>query len=304
MIATLLANGELDAGPGCASGRAALPRPGSFDVVLYRLVLHHLAYQGPLEPVLSEAARLLRPGGALVAVEPGLVASGGRGARAGQPAGVATWAHGTPDDIPLSPRALVAEARAPASARAPRPDATAGGPAGAARSAPFTGLDPLGSRPRGGARSAHAAADRPRVSMASRYDDELWELVPEDPGPAAPVLAEFVRGLAPRRGRARPRLRRRPARVALSTPIRSPSRTSRWWRSSGRGAAPAVRARGARARRPLPFEDGAFDLVSAPRRSSTCATSSSCSRRSAACCGPAGGSRVTTPGAPALMRPP
>jgi SAM-dependent methyltransferase len=31
--------------------------------------------------------------------------------------------------------------------------------------------------------------------MASRYDDELWELVPEEPGPPAPVLAEFVRGL-------------------------------------------------------------------------------------------------------------
>jgi ubiquinone/menaquinone biosynthesis C-methylase UbiE len=31
--------------------------------------------------------------------------------------------------------------------------------------------------------------------MASRYDDELWELVPEDPGPPEPPLAEFVRGL-------------------------------------------------------------------------------------------------------------
>jgi SAM-dependent methyltransferase len=31
--------------------------------------------------------------------------------------------------------------------------------------------------------------------MASRYDDELWELVPDDPGPPPRVLAEFVRGL-------------------------------------------------------------------------------------------------------------
>ena len=46
--------------------------PGSFDVVLYRLVLHHVAYTQPLGPVIAEAARLLRPGGALVAVEPGL----------------------------------------------------------------------------------------------------------------------------------------------------------------------------------------------------------------------------------------
>ena len=29
----------------------------------------------------------------------------------------------------------------------------------------------------------------------SRYDDELWELVPEDPGPPAPQLAAFVRSL-------------------------------------------------------------------------------------------------------------
>jgi SAM-dependent methyltransferase len=31
--------------------------------------------------------------------------------------------------------------------------------------------------------------------MASRYDDELWELVPADPGPAPAHLVAFVRGL-------------------------------------------------------------------------------------------------------------
>jgi SAM-dependent methyltransferase len=31
--------------------------------------------------------------------------------------------------------------------------------------------------------------------MASRYDDELWELMPDDAGPPPRVLAEFVRGL-------------------------------------------------------------------------------------------------------------
>jgi SAM-dependent methyltransferase len=31
--------------------------------------------------------------------------------------------------------------------------------------------------------------------MASRFDDELWELVPADAGPPASHLAEFVRGL-------------------------------------------------------------------------------------------------------------
>jgi len=46
--------------------------PASFDVVLYRLVLHHVAYVQPLAPLVSEAARLLRPGGVLVINHPNL----------------------------------------------------------------------------------------------------------------------------------------------------------------------------------------------------------------------------------------
>jgi SAM-dependent methyltransferase len=111
MIATLLANGELDAGRVARAGE--LPYPDrSFDVVLYRLVLHHVAYQGPLAPVFEEAVRLLRPGGAVVAVEPGSWHPIGAGLTLANRAGLGIWAHGTPDDIPLSPRKLVAEARA------------------------------------------------------------------------------------------------------------------------------------------------------------------------------------------------
>ncbi len=33
------------------------------------------------------------------------------------------------------------------------------------------------------------------VAVPSRYDDELWELVPEDPGPPPAHLRRFVRGL-------------------------------------------------------------------------------------------------------------
>jgi SAM-dependent methyltransferase len=36
------------------------------------------------------------------------------------------------------------------------------------------------------------------MSMASRYDDELWALVPEDPGPPPAHLAAFVRSLGTR----------------------------------------------------------------------------------------------------------
>ena len=85
---------------------------GSFDAVLYRLVLHHIAFQGPLAPCFEEAARLLRPGGALIAIEPGLWHPVGLGLALANRTGLATAVHGTPDDIPLSPRRLLAEASA------------------------------------------------------------------------------------------------------------------------------------------------------------------------------------------------
>ena len=92
------------------AGRLEFP-DGSFDVVLYRLVMHHLAYQGPIGPCFAEAARLLRPGGALVAIEPGLWHPVGMGLSIANRVGAGPAIHGTRDDIPLSPRALVAHAR-------------------------------------------------------------------------------------------------------------------------------------------------------------------------------------------------
>lgn len=109
-VAGVLESGRADAAWVGHAGRLALD-PESFDVVLYRLVLHHIAFQGPLAPCFAEAAALLRPGGALVAVEPGLWHPVGAGLALANRTGLATRIHGTPDDIPLSPRRLVAEAR-------------------------------------------------------------------------------------------------------------------------------------------------------------------------------------------------
>jgi SAM-dependent methyltransferase len=93
------------------AGHLDLP-DGAFDVVLYRLVLHHIAYHGPVAPCFTEAARLLRSGGALIAIEPGAWHPVGAALALANRAGVATWIHGTPDDVPLSPRRLRSEARA------------------------------------------------------------------------------------------------------------------------------------------------------------------------------------------------
>jgi SAM-dependent methyltransferase len=147
MIAELRESGELDDG---LAGRAGeLPyAPEAFDVVLYRLVLHHVAYQGPLGPAFREAARLLRPGGALVATEPGLWHPVGAGLAVANRLGLGVAVHGTPDDIPLSPRTLVREARA--AGLEPELHAVTFGwrrlPAAAQRTAHR--LDHAGSRPR------------------------------------------------------------------------------------------------------------------------------------------------------------
>jgi SAM-dependent methyltransferase len=147
MIASLRESGELDDGTVARAGE--LPyEPGSFDVVLYRLVLHHVAFQRPLGPVFAEAARLLRPGGALVAVEPGLWHPVGAGLALANRAGLGPAVHGTPDDIPLSPGTLTSEARA--AGLQPELHAVTFGwrrlPAAAQRA--LHGLDGAGSRPR------------------------------------------------------------------------------------------------------------------------------------------------------------
>jgi len=147
MLSSLRESGELDDGLVARAGELRY-EPESFDVVLYRLVLHHVVYQGPLAPLFIEAERLLRPAGALVAVEPGLWHPVGAGLELANRFGLGPAVHGTPDDIPISPRDLVSHARL--ARLEPELHAVTFGwrrlPAAAQRL--LHALDPAGSRPR------------------------------------------------------------------------------------------------------------------------------------------------------------
>jgi SAM-dependent methyltransferase len=109
-VAGLLESGRADEARVGYAGSLDLPE-SSFDVVLYRLVLHHIAFQGPIAPCFEEAARLLKPRGALIAIEPGLWHPVGLSLALANRTGIAAAIHGTPDDIPLSPRTLLTQAR-------------------------------------------------------------------------------------------------------------------------------------------------------------------------------------------------
>jgi SAM-dependent methyltransferase len=161
-VAGVRQSGRADEAHVGLAGRLDLPDE-SFDVVLYRLVLHHIAFQGPLAPCFGEAHRLLRPGGLMIAIEPGLWHPVGLGLQLANRAGLATALHGTADDIPLSPRRLVHEAHR--AGLEPRLRAVTYTwrrlPAGVQRA--VQPLDRLGSRPRA-ARFGHTLmliADKP-----------------------------------------------------------------------------------------------------------------------------------------------
>ena len=97
--------------------------------------------------------------------------------------------------------------------------------------------------------------------MASRFDDELWELVPPDPGPAPAHLVEFVRGLG-RVGRALDlgcgdgRLT-----AELDAAELTAADVSRVALDRARERLPAVTLVELEPDAPLPFGDGSFELV-------------------------------------------
>jgi ubiquinone/menaquinone biosynthesis C-methylase UbiE len=97
--------------------------------------------------------------------------------------------------------------------------------------------------------------------MTSRYDDELWELVPDRRRPPSAPLAEFVGGLG-HTGRA---LDLGCGDGSLSALLDAESLTvadvSRVALERARRRLPAARAVELEPDAPLPFEDGGFDIV-------------------------------------------
>jgi SAM-dependent methyltransferase len=75
----------------------------SFDVVFFDRTLHHLVVQGILDTAISEAARVLKPGGLLLAFEPNLWNPVGFGIEVARRLGWVQAIRGRDDDVPLSP---------------------------------------------------------------------------------------------------------------------------------------------------------------------------------------------------------
>jgi SAM-dependent methyltransferase len=97
--------------------------------------------------------------------------------------------------------------------------------------------------------------------MASHFDDELWELVPAEPGPPPPHLVEFVRGL----GHAARALDLGCGDGRLTAELDAAELTaadvSRVALDRARARLPEATLVELEPDAPLPFADGAFDLV-------------------------------------------
>ena len=140
--------------------------------------------------------------------------------------------------------------------------------------------------------------------MASRYDDELWELVPDAPGPPAPVLADFVRRLdraqrALDLGCGDGRLAALLEADELTLADVSPVALER----AGRRL-PQARLVELDPDAPLPLGDGAFDLVLCAETLEHVRDVQLFLSEVRRVLRPSGRLAITTPAAPPLMRPP
>jgi SAM-dependent methyltransferase len=140
--------------------------------------------------------------------------------------------------------------------------------------------------------------------MASRYDDELWELVPDEPSPPPATLAEFVRGLGPAQraldlgcgdGRLSELIDAQELTVADVSPVALERAQRRLPRARAVELDPDV---------PLPLGDGAVELVLCAETLEHVRDVQLFLSEVRRVLAPAGRFALTTPAAPVLMRPP
>ena len=139
--------------------------------------------------------------------------------------------------------------------------------------------------------------------MPSRFDDELWELVPPQPGPPPAHLVEFVRGL----GRAERALDVGCGDGRLTAELDAAELTAA---DVSPVALERARARLAGARiveldpdAPLPFDDGSFELVLAAETIEHVRDVQLLLSEVRRVLVPGGQLALTTPATPALARP-
>jgi SAM-dependent methyltransferase len=140
--------------------------------------------------------------------------------------------------------------------------------------------------------------------LTSRYDDELWELVPEDPGPPPEHLREFVRSLG-HAGRALDlgcgdgRLT-----AELDADEVTGADVSAVALDRAHRRLPAARFAELDPDAPLPFGDAAFDLVLCAETLGHVRDVQLLLSEARRVLRPGGTLAVTTPATPGLMRPP
>jgi SAM-dependent methyltransferase len=140
--------------------------------------------------------------------------------------------------------------------------------------------------------------------VASRYDDELWELVPEEPGPPPEHLLEFARSLS----RAEHALDLGCGDGRLTAELDAGELTaadvSRVALDRARHRLPGARFAELEPDAPLPFGDGEFDLVLCAETVEHVRDLQLLLSEARRVLRPGGTLAITTPATPALMRPP
>ena len=140
--------------------------------------------------------------------------------------------------------------------------------------------------------------------MASRYDDELWELVPEEPGPPPEHLIAFVRSL----GRAERAVDLGCGDGRLTAELDAGELTaadvSRVALDRARRRLPGASIAELEPDAPLPFEDSAFDLVLCAETVEHVRDVQLLLSEARRVLRPGGALVLTTPASRALMRPP